>query len=142
MHVLNHGLHKTDLFVPTLERLEKSKMPCKDTKYKFMNDWEWDVEEPEVVEVYQAAEVYEELIYLPVVCVEEDDDEAQIEWEEAVIERHNRECDEIDAFRNAVAHYVDALERQEAFNRSTIQKVITKPFHKKWRKPWPMPVGL
>lgn len=115
-------------------------MPCKETKYMFMNEWEWDVEEPEV---YDEPYYEEKVVYVPLFYIEEEDDnEACIEWEESVTESHNHRCDEIDAFQNAVAHYVDALEREEAFKRSTLKKVITKPFHKKWRKPWPMPHGL
>ena len=111
------------------------------------SEWEWDDEcAPEQELEYEEERYYDYDYARDVIYRLEENELARIEWEEAIIERHNIECDLIDAFQNAVAHYCEELERMEAWNRmvklQNENPAKADNWRKKWRKPWPMPRGL
>ena len=113
-------------------------MPSKDTKYNESRDWEngWEIEEEGENDQYEP--YWDEWS----IQSEEDDldwDDPLYEWKMSILERHNRDCEEWDQFRNCVGHDGEDFERDNAARlMADIEKkkpaVVSVPWRKQWRK--------
>ena len=113
-------------------------MPSNETKYNESREWEngWDINEEGEDDDY---EQYCDEESVQSAEDEPDWDDPLYEWKMAILERHNRDCEEWDLFYNAVAHDGEDFERENAARLMVeIEKkkpvVVTTPWRKTWRK--------
>lgn len=115
-------------------------MPSKETKYNQSREWEngWEIDDEEGADDDRYETDWEEDS-----TYSQDDDldleDPLYEWKVAILERHNRDCEEWDRYRNSVGHDGEDFERENAARlMAEIEKkkpaVVSVPWRKKWRK--------